>query len=373
MVSHRPQRIGLLTYGTHTYPYENRPQRMQESVPRGNPCFIALFHRTLRRMPKCQNTYERFHTPSDDIAAREVAAMSDEERARAKSVGSVHVRSWLAILVMPVAVGPAIPMLAYLLGMLAYRGTVDPAFDMDRAVSETAVTVIWVTALFIAAWIGLNWCVATYGTRQRYWREMPSNGHVELERHTLCSAIVVWSDDYDPEPLYVEEWIDGKLKSSMTGVRQWILARTSAGHWLVLDHRIAADGWGAPPTFPSETKRLIPRRELAIAFAPRTHIRIGLRWSGPAAPLTVTSYLLSHAKCERLAAAAHHYAFFSAGSIWRRRSRRCRLGRGTRRQGTGARSACRRGGRASVDVIVADRWIATLRGKDKVEGWLAKL
>lgn len=261
-------------------------------------------------MRKCQNTYERFHTPSDDIAAREVAAMSDEERARAKSVGSVHVRSWLAILMMPVAVGPAIPMLAYLLGMLAYRGTVDPAFDMDRAVGETAVTVIWVTALFIAAWIGVNWCVATYGTRQRYWREMPSNGHVELERQTLCSAIVVWSDDYDPEPLYVEEWIDGKLKSSMTRVRQWILARTSAGHWLVLDHRIAADGRGAPPTFPSETKRLIPRRELAIAFAPRTHIRIGLRWSGPAAPLTVTSYLLSHAECERLAAAAHHYAFF---------------------------------------------------------------
>lgn len=261
-------------------------------------------------MPECPNTYERFHTPSDDIAAREVAAMSDEERARARSAGTVHVRSWLTILMLPVVVGPVIPVLAYLLGMLAYHGTVDPTFDMDRAVDGTAVTIIWVTALFIAAWIGLNWCVATYGTRQRYWREMPSNGHVELERHTLCSAIVVWSDDYDPEPLYVDEWIDGKLKSSRTRLRQWILARTSVGHWLVLDHRIAADNWYAPPTFPSETKRLIPRRELAIAFAPRTHIRIGLRWSGPAAPLAVTSYLLARAECERLSAAAHHHAFF---------------------------------------------------------------
>ncbi|WP_231937842.1 hypothetical protein [Burkholderia lata] len=283
---------------------------MQESVSRGNPCFIAPFSPNARRMSQCQNNYERFHTPSDDIAAREVAAMSDEERARAMSAGSVHVRHWLAILMMPVVVGPVIPMLAYLLGLLAYRGMVDPAFDMDRAVGETAVTVIWVTALFIAAWIGLNWCVATYGTRQRYWREMPSNGHVELERHTLRSAIIVWSDDYDPEPLYVEEWIDGELRSSRARVRQWILARTSVGHWLVLDQLIAADSWYGPPTFPSETKRLIPRRELAIAFAPRPPIRIGLRWSGPAAPLTVTSCLLSRAECERLTAAAHHHAFF---------------------------------------------------------------
>ncbi|WP_230950107.1 hypothetical protein [Burkholderia cepacia] len=165
-------------------------------------------------MPKCQNTYERFHTPSDEVAAREVAAMSDEERARAQSAGSVHVRNWLAILVTPVAVGPLIPVFAYMAGMLAYRGMVDPAFDIDRAVGETSFTVIWVTALFIAAWIGLNWYVATYGTRQRYWREMPFNGRVELERHTLRATIIVWSDDYDPEPLYVEEWIDGKLESS---------------------------------------------------------------------------------------------------------------------------------------------------------------
>ncbi|KWK82316.1 hypothetical protein [Burkholderia ubonensis] len=261
-------------------------------------------------MSKCQNIYERFHTPSDEVAAREVVAMSDEEHARAKSAATVHVRSWLAILLAPVAVGPWVPMFAYMLGMLAYRGMVDPAFDMDRAVGETAVTAIWVTALFIAAWIGLNWCIATYGARQRYWREMPFNGNVELERHTLRSAIVVWSDDYDPEPLYVEEWIDGKLKSSRAGVRQWILARTSVGHWLVLDHRIAADSWCGPPTFPLETKRLIPGRELAIAFAPRTNIRVGLRLSGPAAPLTVTSYLLSHSECQRLAKAAHHYVFF---------------------------------------------------------------
>ncbi|KWD80488.1 hypothetical protein [Burkholderia ubonensis] len=215
-------------------------------------------------MSNRQNIYERFHTPSDEVAVREVAAMSDEEHARAKAAATVHVRSRLAILLAPVAVGPWVPMFAYLLGMLAYRGMVDPAFDMDRAVGETAVTVIWVTAVFIAAWIGLNWCVATYGARQRYWREMPFKRHVELERHTLRSAIVVWSDDYDPEPLYVEEWIDGKLKSSRAGVRQWVLARTS----------------------------------------------VGLRLSGPAAPLTVTSYLLSHAECERLAAAAHHDVFF---------------------------------------------------------------
>ncbi|KVL21122.1 hypothetical protein [Burkholderia sp. MSMB1826] len=261
-------------------------------------------------MPKCQNTYERFHTPSDEIAAREVAAMSDEERARAQSAGSVHVRNWLAILVMPVAVGPLIAVFAYMAGMLAYRGMVDPAFDIDRAVGETSVTVVGVTALFIAAWIGLNWYVATYGTRQRYWREMPFNGRVELERHTLRAAIIVWSDDYDPEPLYVEEWIDGKLKSSKARLRQWILARTSVGHWLVLDHRIAADSGYGPPTLPLETKRWVPQQELAIAFAPRTNIRIGLRWSGPAAPSTVTSCLLSHAECERLAATAHHYGFF---------------------------------------------------------------
>ena len=44
-------------------------------------------------MSQYENDYERFHTPSDDIAAREVAAMSDEERARAMSAGIVHVET----------------------------------------------------------------------------------------------------------------------------------------------------------------------------------------------------------------------------------------------------------------------------------------
>lgn len=261
-------------------------------------------------MSNLEHIHERFHTPSDEVASREVAAMSDEEQARAKSAATVHVRNWLAILLMPLAFGPWVPMFAYMLSILAYRGMFDPTFDIDRAVVQAAVPAIWATALFIAAWIGLNWCIATYGTRQRYWREMPFERRVELERHTLSSAIVVWSDDYDPEPLYVEEWIDGKLKSSRAGVTQWILARTSAGHWLVFDHRLAADSWCGPPTLPSETRRLTPGRELAIAFAPRTNIRIGLRIDGPAAPLTLTSYLLSHTECQRLAAVAHHCNFF---------------------------------------------------------------
>ncbi|UXU85337.1 hypothetical protein [Burkholderia sp. S-53] len=171
-------------------------------------------------MSNLEHIHERFHTPSDEVASREVAAMSDEEQARAKSAATVHVRNWLAILLMPLAFGPWVPMFAYMLSILAYRGMFDPTFDIDRAVVQAAVPAIWATALFIAAWIGLNWCIATYGTRQRYWREMPFERRVELERHTLSSAIVVWSDDYDPEPLYVEEWIDGKLKSSRAGVYQ---------------------------------------------------------------------------------------------------------------------------------------------------------
>ncbi|RQS03389.1 hypothetical protein DIE07_31925 [Burkholderia sp. Bp9002] len=261
-------------------------------------------------MSNLEHIYERFHTPSDEVAAREVAAMSDEEQARAKSAATVHVRNWLAILFVPLAFGPWVPMVAYMLGMLAYRGMLDPTFDMDRAVAQAAVPAIWVTALFNAAWIGRNWCIATYGTRQRYWREMPFEGHVELERHTLRSVIIVWSDDDDQERLYVEEWIDGKLKSSRAGVTQWLLARTSADRWLVLEHRLAVESRYGMPTFPFGARRLIPARELAVAFAPRTNIRIGLRFSGPAAPSTLTSCLLSPAECQRLAAVAHHDNFF---------------------------------------------------------------
>ncbi|RQR67756.1 hypothetical protein DIE19_01050 [Burkholderia sp. Bp9126] len=103
-------------------------------------------------------------------------------------------------------------------------------------------------------------------------------GHVELERHTLCS------------------------------VR--LLARTSADRWLVLEHRLAVESRYGMPTIPFGARRLIPARELAVAFAPRTNVRLGLRFSGPAAPSTLTSCLLSHAECQRLAAVAHHDNFF---------------------------------------------------------------
>jgi hypothetical protein len=141
---------------------------------------------------------------------------------------------------------------------------------------------------------------------------MPCKGQAEQELHTLCFAIVLWSDERDSEGNHVEEWIDGKLKTLPgSSTRQWVLARTATGSWLVRSHVASGDAILYGQAFlPVARRRLHPTQELAIVFAPRTNIRLGFRFSGPAVPLALTTYLLSGYETQCLARAAHHWKFF---------------------------------------------------------------
>ncbi|SEM42128.1 hypothetical protein SAMN05518845_12470 [Variovorax sp. YR750] len=250
--------------------------------------------------------YEAFHTPDPRIAPRCSVQMNPQEQARAQSKAVVHVPGWIEILLAPLLVGSWIPLLLFA-GVALLSGT-----DGDTLISDRASDLLWATILFIGAWIVKNWLTSRYGARARYWREMPLHGQAEQEPHTLRFAMVLWSDERDPEGNYVEEWIDGKLKTlAGSGTRQWILAKTATDSWLVLSHLASGESiLHERLSFPISQKRLQPMQELAIVFAPRTNICLGLRFSGPAVPLVLTCYLLSGQETQDLARAAHHWKFF---------------------------------------------------------------
>lgn len=257
--------------------------------------------------------YVDFHSPDANIAARERAPMLDQERAWAHYRASVHTSGWLQWTVIPLAIGPVLPALVLFLGIWVYQGLFDPDFDIDRYGAHTLGWLAAGTVLFVAGWVAWNRHRARHDPRLRYWRDMPEHGEVELERHTLIRGVSLWSLDYDPDRCHIPQWLGERIQEMPdSGVSQWILTQTAEGQWLVLRHFIAGSFAGYGKTVqPPASKHLQVHRDLAIAFAPRTNISLGLRFSGMPIELACTDYWLSAPELERLDDAAHHWKFFA--------------------------------------------------------------
>ena len=256
--------------------------------------------------------YIRFQTPDPGIAPREQAPMLAQEQAWAWERASMHRFSWIAVLLPPLCFGPVLPGLAFLLGLLLYRSLFASDLDIDRIVGASYGWIALATLLFMAAWVLRNYLRDTRDVTKRYWQSMPDQGLVELELHTLESGISLWSSDYDPDCNTLMQWKNGKLESVQdSGVSQWVLAKTAAGHWLVLKEQFPGNfSYGRVGKMPAPDKHLQPGQELAIAFAPGTQLTLGRRFSSAPMPLVNTPYWLSADELKHLAEVAHHWTFF---------------------------------------------------------------
>ncbi|SEI21573.1 hypothetical protein AB3464_03545 [Pseudomonas asplenii] len=257
--------------------------------------------------------YERFHTPDPRIAERERVAMSPEEKAWALYKGSLHRSGWLEWLILPVVIGLWAPMVCIVLVLLAYQALFAPEFDPQRHGEAIFTAMLLSTLLLFVVWVAWNRHRALHDPRLLYWRDLPEVAEVELERHTLVSAFSLWSSDYDPDNPQVARWVDGRIQQMAdSGVSQWLLARTAEGRWLVLCERVAGTfrGYGTQVR-PAAASQWPLSRELAIAFAPRTNVPLGLRFSGAPLALAETSHWLSRGDLDRLTRVAHHWTFFA--------------------------------------------------------------
>jgi hypothetical protein len=251
-----------------------------------------------------------FNTPDPRIGPREKAPMSPEEQAWAHERGAVHQTGWLQILLFPLAVGSFVPALFFFIGLAVWRGVADD-FNPDDAMAGSVGWLIVATLLFVGGWALYNGLHGKYSRLKRYWREMPGQGVIELEHHRLLSGISLWSNDYDPDISTISLWIDGRLQVVPdSGVSEWLLARTAAGHWLVLRQNYPGHFSYDKPRLPDPDKRLKPSQELSIALAPGTNIALGQRHSGEPLPLVQTLYWLTRPEQQRLNEIAHHWTFF---------------------------------------------------------------
>lgn len=214
--------------------------------------------------------YIRFQTPDPDIGPRERVPMLEQELAWAREHATMHRFSWIMVLVPPLGLGPVLPGIAFSLGLLVYQGLSAPGVNLDRIVEASLDWLVLATLLFMAVWVLHNYLRDKRDPTKRYWQSMPDQGLVELEHHTLVCGVNLWSNDYDPDCNTLMQWTDGKLKCVQdSGVSQWILAKTAAGHWLVLKEQFSGDfSYGREGQMPAPDKLLQPRQQLAIAFAP---------------------------------------------------------------------------------------------------------
>ena len=255
--------------------------------------------------------YIRFQTPDPDIGPRERAPMLAQELAWARDRATMHRFSWIIVLVPPLCLGPVLPGIAFALGLLVYQGLSAPGVDLDRIAGASLDWLVLATLLFVAAWVLHNFLRDTRDRTKRYWQSMPDQGLVELEHHTLICGINLWSNDYDPDCNTLMQWSNGKVKYVQdSGVSQWILAKTAAGHWLVLKEEFSGGfNYGRVGKMPASDKQLQPLQQLAIAFAPGTNLQLGRRFDGAPMPLVETPYWLSADELKRLDETAHHWHF----------------------------------------------------------------
>lgn len=255
--------------------------------------------------------FARFCTPDPRPGPREQVPMSAEEQAWAHERAAVHRTGWLQVLLFPLIFGSVLPGLFFMLGLVIFQRLFAGDFDVDEVLAGSVGWVIFATLLCIGGWVLYNAQHAKCDLRRRYWRAMPGKGMVELEHHRLLSGISLWSNGYDPDIPTISQWIDGRMQVvADSGVSEWMLARTAAGHWLVLRQRYRGTFDYSNPRLPALERRLQASHELAIALAPGTNVALGQRFTGTLMPLVQTTYWLSRTELQRLDEIAHHWIFF---------------------------------------------------------------
>lgn len=276
-------------------------------------CISAYAKGMMRSMHNDPNAlYWRFQTPDPGIGPREQAPMLAQEHAWARERAAGHRLSWIEVLLPPLCFGVFLPSLAFLLGLCLLKALFVPGLDVDRLIGNSFGWQALATLVFVVMWALRNYLRDTRDPTKRYWQSMPERGVVELERHALVSGTRLWSSDFDPDCNTLMQWKNGRLEPTQSsGVSQWIIAMTTAGHWLVFKDEYPGDfTYDRVGRMPAPDKQLHPSQDVAFAFAPGTHLALGRRFDGEPLPLTHTAYWLSAEELKRLVDIAHHWTFF---------------------------------------------------------------
>ncbi|WP_434563257.1 hypothetical protein [Pseudomonas sp. Z4-20] len=251
----------------------------------------------------------RFQTPDPGFGPREQSPMLPQEAAWARERAFMHRFSWVMVLAAPVSIGLMLPSLAFVIVLGLVEKWFVPGLDIDRIIVGSWGWQVLATVLFVAGWALSNYRRDSRDPIKRYWQSMQDRGVVELERHTLISGISLWANDVDPDCSSVMQWKNDTLvREQASGVSQWILAMTTAGHWLVLREEFpGAFRHGPVGRMPAPDERMKPRQQLAITFVPGTQVTLGERFDGAPLPLTDSSYWMSADEFSRLAEASHRW------------------------------------------------------------------
>jgi hypothetical protein len=257
--------------------------------------------------------YWRFKAPDPGIGPREQAPMLAEEQAWAREHAAGHRFDWIEVLMPPLCFGVFLPGLVFLLSLSLYCAALAPRLDVDRIIGDTFGWQALATLVFVAAWALRNYLRDTRDPIKRYWQAMPDQGVVELERHRLVSGTSLWASDYDPDCNALMQWKNGQLeRTQSSGVSQWIVAKTTAGHWLVFKDEYPGDfTYNRVGSMPAPDKQLHPSQDLTFTFAPGTNLMLGRRFDGEPLPLVHTTYWLAADELKRLREIAHHWTFFA--------------------------------------------------------------
>ncbi|MEQ4223753.1 MULTISPECIES: hypothetical protein [Pseudomonas syringae group] len=258
------------------------------------------------RMAESDNArYSRFYKPDTRLGHREQSAMTADERAVVH--GYTQQVSTTGILIMFVF----LLLLAALLLMPADLAALLMSTDDRPLPDHERIWILDVAGVVLACWAIYGIVHIQYGVKARYWKTMPDQGLVDLESHTLVSAINLWSANIDYESCVVYEWVNGELTTvHYTGVSQWLLAKTTTGQWLILRHDMKGEMLKGKPEVPPVELHLQPTQNLALAFAPQTNICLGKRFSGKNLPVAQSGVWLREQEWLYLSKIANHYDFF---------------------------------------------------------------
>jgi hypothetical protein len=222
----------------------------------------------------------RRFVPRRGADPRETAPMSEAERSVAEFMRIDQLGLFSQYWVFALA-GATIGMAPPLIGIFAaavFRPDID-AFALFGRMWGEMVALGAVSAILL---VGIAMLGVRLDRRKNYWNRLPSEGRVALERVALRGVVAFWAHDpiFGPaggRPRSVRDWVS----KTVARRAQIVLARTTSGWW-VHPQRVP-QGWDGRAQLWQTLAG-----DVAVAYAPRTEIELGIRVAGPEIPVVAT-------------------------------------------------------------------------------------
>ena len=207
--------------------------------------------------------------------------MSDEERSVAEFLKGTQLgwpasRYWILALA-GAGAGVLLPLIA-----IATVAILRPGVDAFAFLRRMWTGLVGLGAIVAVVLVGAEMLGVRFDRRKAYWNRLPSEGRVALERTVLQGVVAFWAHDptfgaAGSRPRYIADW----AAKTLAPRAQVVLARTAQGWW-IRPERVPREWDGRADLW----QKLA--RDVAVAYAPRTEIELGIRVAGPEIPVVAT-------------------------------------------------------------------------------------